>query len=94
MDIRWTDKAAGDVTRLHDFLAFHNPAVAARNVQALIAAPERLIAFPRIGESLAQYDHREVRRLLIGDYEVRYEIAGDSIYILRIWHSREQRQDD
>nr|WP_246374149.1 type II toxin-antitoxin system RelE/ParE family toxin [Gluconacetobacter tumulicola] len=31
---------------------------------------------------------------MIGDYEVRYEIAGDSIYILRIWHSREQRQDD
>ncbi|WP_338030226.1 hypothetical protein [Gluconacetobacter tumulicola] len=25
---------------------------------------------------------------------MRYEIAGDSIYILRIWHSREQRQDD
>lgn len=94
MNIHWTEKAAGDVTRLHGFLAPYNPVVATRNVQALVAAPERLMAFPRIGESLTQYDPREVRRLLIGDYEMRYEIAGDSIYILRIWHNREQRQDD
>ncbi len=37
------------------------------------------------------YSSREVRSLIIGDYEVRYEIAGNELLILRIWHAREDR---
>ena len=44
---------------------------------------------PRIGERLAQFEPREVRRVLIGDYEVRYEIGESRIYVLRLWQSRE-----
>ena len=34
---------------------------------------------------------REVRRILVGHYEMRYEIRGSEIYILRLWHRREDR---
>jgi len=34
---------------------------------------------------------REVRRLIVGDYEVRYEIAYDVVNILRIHHALEDR---
>lgn len=35
---------------------------------------------------------REVRYILVGDYEIRYEIsANDDIWILGLWHTREFR---
>jgi len=37
---------------------------------------------------------REVRRIIVGDYELRYEIADATIFILRLWHSRENRSLD
>nr|WP_310633606.1 type II toxin-antitoxin system RelE/ParE family toxin [Paraburkholderia sp.] len=32
-----------------------------------------------------------MRRLLVGHYEMRYEIQQSTIYILRLWHTREDR---
>lgn len=80
-----------DLARLYDFLAPVNQAVAARLVQQLTQAPNKLLANPRIGEKLDEFLPREVRRLLIGTYEIRYEIGNNTIYLLRIWHTREAR---
>ena len=60
-------------------------------VQSLAAAPSGLPVKPRIGERLEEFDPREVRRILVGNYELRYEIQDQVIYILRIWHTREAR---
>lgn len=46
---------------------------------------------PRLGERVERYLPREVRRLIIGRYEMRYEIAGTLIRIVRLWHAREDR---
>ena len=40
---------------------------------------------------LEEFDPREVRRILVGDYELRYEIQTSTIYVLRLWHAREDR---
>jgi len=32
-----------------------------------------------------------VRRLVIGNYEIRYELAGRDVFLLRIFHAREDR---
>ena len=91
MELKWTAKARSDVLRLHAFIELVNPRAAAGVVQALIAAPERLLEYPRLGERLEQFDPREVRRIFVGDYELRYEVATPTIYVLRVWHGREQR---
>lgn len=91
MQIKWTGKAFSDLTRLHEFLAPVDKLAAARTVQALTKAPSTLLTNPRIGEQLFQFDPHEVRRILVGRYEMRYEIQGETIYILRIWHTREDR---
>ena len=46
---------------------------------------------PRLGERLERYNPREVRRILVGHYEMRYEIQGSTIYVTRLWHTREDR---
>jgi len=65
---------------------------AARVVQQLARAPDRLLEYPRIGEKLAAYEPREVRCILVGSYELRYEIADATIFVLRISRSREDRR--
>ena len=91
MKLKWTSKGLSDLVRLHDFLAPVNPAAAARVVQSLTAAPSGLRVNPRIGERLEEFDSREVRRIIVGNHEMRYEIQDEIIYILRIWHTREDR---
>lgn len=91
MRLQWTSKALADLDRLHKFFANDNPKAAAKLVQALVAAPNELLVHPRIGEQVDQYRPREVRRLLVGLYELRYEIAEQTIFVLRIWHTREDR---
>ena len=91
MELKWTSRGLSDLARLHDFLVPVSKPAAARTVQTLAAAPAALMANPRIGEKLDEFDPREVRRILVGRYEIRYEIQESTIYVLRLWHTREDR---
>ena len=91
MNLKWTEKAVSDLGRLYDFLAPVNRPAALRAVQALSAVPIRLLENPRVGERLEEFEPREVRRILVGKYEMRYELKGSTVLILRLWHSREDR---
>ena len=94
MELKWTHKALADLARLYKLLASVDKRTAARTVQALSAAPTNLPANPRLGERIKEFDPREVRRILVGHYEMRYEIQQQIIYILRLWHTRENRGRD
>lgn len=91
MVLKWTSKALSDLAHLYEFLAPVNSSAAARTVQALTAAPSGLLANPRIGERIDEFGPREVRRILVGHYELRYGIRDAVIYVLRLWHTREDR---
>lgn len=91
MELKWTSKAISDLTRLYEFLAAVNQPAAARTVQQLTAALSMLLSNPRIGERLEEFDPRDVRRIQIGHYEMRYEIADSTVYLLRLWHTRDDR---
>ena len=91
MELKWTSKALSDLVRLYNFLVPVNSQAAARIVQSLVNAPARLKQHPRIGEKLGEFEPREVRRILVKHYEIRYEIQESNIYVLRIWHTREDR---
>jgi hypothetical protein len=52
---------------------------------------EPLLDQPRIGQKLGQFEAREVRRILLGKYAMRYEVRASSTFILRVWHTREDR---
>ncbi|PYC21673.1 type II toxin-antitoxin system RelE/ParE family toxin [Pseudomonas mosselii] len=91
MDLKWTSKALSDIARLYEFLAAVNKPAAVRTVQQLTGAASMLLANPRIGERLEEFEPRDVRRLQIGHYEMRYEIADSTLFLLRLWHTREDR---
>ena len=60
-------------------------------MQALTKAPTALLTNPCVGEQLSEFEPREVRRFVIGRYEMRYEIQASTLYVLRLWHTREDR---
>lgn len=79
MELKWTSKALSDLARLYEFLAPVNQPAAARVVQLLTNASTTLLTNPRIGEQLFEFEPREIRRILVGNYEVRYEIQESTI---------------
>ncbi len=91
MRIKWTKSAVADLDRLYAFLAKVDGDAAANSIQAFVMAPERLVGFPRLGASIEGFEARDVRKIIVGRYEMRYEVAVNQIIILRIWHGREQR---
>lgn len=91
MALRWTASARADLVRLHEFLEPINPRAAARTVRQLVAGAKRIPRLPRLGQRLHEFAPREVRRILIGDYEFRYELTPRDLFVLRIFHTREDR---
>ena len=91
MQVHWSDAALLDIGRLRDFMAIVNPRAAANVVRSLTTAPEKLMQHPRLGQRLEGFEEREVRRIFVGDYEMRYEIIEDTLLIARLWHEREDR---
>lgn len=91
MKLKWTGKAVADLGRLYEFLVPVNQKAAAQTVKVLTQAPENLLKNPHIGQKLEEFEPREIRRILVGHYEMRYEIQGSTIFVLRLWHTREDR---
>jgi plasmid stabilization system protein ParE len=68
-----------------------NPAAAVRSVRAVVARVRRIPAQPRLGDRVRGFEPREVRRVLVQKHEIRHEVAGTDIIVLRIFHTREDR---
>ena len=76
---------------MYEFLAPVNKSAATNTVHGLTRTPTILLTNPRVGEQLFQFEPRDVRRIRVGEYDVRYEIQDSVIYVLRLWHTREDR---
>jgi plasmid stabilization system protein ParE len=91
MKLAWTSKAASDLGRVYEFLAAVNPPAAASIVQGLTRAVTQLASHPQLGLRLEAFKPRDIRQLMVGQYELRYEVSEQTVMVLRIWHCREAR---
>ena len=90
MKLIFSRAAVYDLVRLREFIAQHSPEAAQRVAQRLRGAIERLADMPQIGRPVENLPG-EIRELIFGKYVVRYEVRQQSLYILRIWHGKEDR---
>jgi len=94
MKIRFSPESIDDLHRVVEFVEVKNPFAARRIAIDLQEGVERLKQFPKIGlPVLKASDPEQIRDLYIGDYTVRYLVAGELIYILRIWHNKENEKN-
>jgi len=75
--------------RLREFVALKNPRAARRVSQRLLQSIRHLVDQPALGVEVEELPG--VRELVSGDYIVSYTVKDSNLYILRIWHGKEDR---
>lgn len=92
--IVWLPEAIEDAKRLLDFLADKSSEAMARAAQVIQKGANTLTDFPELGRPMN--DSTQRRELLIpfgaGSYVLRYIVNGETVVIIRVWHSREYRE--
>lgn len=88
MRICWTPEARQDRAEIWDYIFERNPSAAAR-IDGLIGdAVNQLVDFPMLGH---EGDIVGTRELTPHDsYRLVYEVAGDTVWILTIIHTKRQ----
>ncbi|MFZ0241169.1 MAG: type II toxin-antitoxin system RelE/ParE family toxin [Desulfobacterales bacterium] len=90
MKLVFSRAAVNDLARLREFIARQYPDAAQRIAQRLRGAIQGLVSTPQIGRPVADLSG-EVRELIFGKYVIRYKIKQPQLFILRIWHGKEER---
>jgi len=93
MIVRWTHKAQKDFARIYAFALQYNRRRANRVADRLTSATDSLIFTPYMGTHLEPFEPEQVRKLVIDDYEIHYQIdePKNTIFIVDLWHTREDR---
>ena len=89
MRIRFSPESVDDLKRLHDFLTQHDTDAARTVALNLKSAINRFAAMPHLGHPLE--DLENVREFVFGRYVLRYMVKDEVVFVLRVWHSREER---
>lgn len=77
MRIIWSDRALERVEEIAAYIEQDDPAAAARWVEELFTAVDRLGDFPEIGKPGRDVVTPGIRELVIGDFRVFYEVGVD-----------------
>ncbi|MEI8633787.1 type II toxin-antitoxin system RelE/ParE family toxin [Vibrio sp. PP-XX7] len=94
MNIEYSPESINDLKRIHHFIIEKSPFAARRLAIDLQEGVEKLKSFPQIGlPVLGAPDPESIRDLYIGNYTVRYLVSDESIYILRVWHNKENEKN-
>ena len=94
LDLRWLAEAKKDVARLRRFLRKESDFVISQVSMSIVNAAERLIEHPYIGVEMSDKSGRRelITRLGRSGYVIRYRVEKGTVVIIRVWHTREQRQ--
>lgn len=92
-NIKWLPEALHDIERLHSFLYDKNPDAAARVAKTILSAANLLQVNPHIGRPMPdETGRREIFATYgAGAYVLRYKLVDTTPIIIRVWHSRENR---
>ncbi|GFM36449.1 type II toxin-antitoxin system RelE/ParE family toxin [Desulfovibrio psychrotolerans] len=89
MQIRFSPESVEDLKRLYEFVAEHDIDAARTIALNLKSAINRFAGFSHIGHPLE--DLEGVREFVFGRYAIRYLAKGEVVYVLRVWHGKEER---
>jgi plasmid stabilization system protein ParE len=93
MNVKYSPESIGDLQRVVEFLENKNPFAARRIAIDLQEGVQKLKQFSQIGlPVLKATDPEKIRDLYVGQCTVRYLITDELIYILRIWHGKENEK--
>ena len=84
MRLRWTRRAAADLSRIAARIAADNRLAATEFSLAVRARAERLKQFALLGRPGALDDTREL--IVYRNYILTYRLREDEVQVLQLWH--------
>ena len=94
IEVRYSPESLADLQQVVEFVEAKNPYAARRIAIDLQEGVSKLKQFPQIGLPVIKApDPKTIRDLYVSDYTVRYLITDESIYILRVWHNKENEKN-
>jgi len=85
MQLRWTVSAADDLEDIAEYLFEESPQNPAQLIRKIYEAPSSLKNYPNLGR-LGKKDGTRELVLAPLPYIVIYQVAGDTVFVLRILH--------
>lgn len=95
-EVKWLPEALAEIERLHAFLHEKNPDAASRAAKTILNGAALLMTTPEIGRPMPDETGRRELFLPFGSgaYVLRYKLEnGSKVIIIRVWHSRENREE-
>jgi plasmid stabilization system protein ParE len=86
----WRASARADLVRLVAHVADENPIAARRVAREIVLAADSLMLFPQRGRRGVVPATREL--VAVWPYILVYEVDGDTVSILRVWHGAQSRE--
>lgn len=87
-EVRWTPQARADLRAIRSFLARESPRYAEVLEDQLLAATQRLEAFPRSGRAVPEVGDEAMRELLYRGYRIVYVVVDEErVDVLTVFHS-------
>ena len=90
--VLWSDPALDRVAEFFDFISEDNPAAARRVIGDLFDRVEALAEHPLLGRRLSEAVDPSLRKLVVGDYIVVYEVneIRETVWVLAARHHRQR----
>ncbi|MBS0385226.1 MAG: type II toxin-antitoxin system RelE/ParE family toxin [Proteobacteria bacterium] len=89
--LTWDDRALDDLDSIGAYIAADNPHAAVRVVEYIRRAARSLETSPELGKPTSRPGIREFV-LTRHPYVLAYEVIGDAVRILAIFHHRQNRR--
>ena len=87
MTIVWTRRAVADVQAITQFIARDSPHAAQLVAERIVAAVERLAAFPQSGRIVPEIADPVMREVIHGSYRIVYRLIREEVHILTVHHA-------
>src|SRR5687767_5339075 len=82
----WSPRSVRALEEIVAYIAVDSPTYAADVARRVVAAVERLNAFPRMGRVVPELDQDDLRELIVHRYRIVYRVTPDAITVAAIVH--------
>jgi len=81
----WSPQALLDLEGIRTYIALDSPRYADLTVRRVVAAVERLKAFPESGRVVPERDTPDIREVIVGRYRVVYRRRAGAVEIVTVF---------
>ena len=85
--IRWSPQALLDLESIRDYIARDSPLYAELVIRRLVAAVERLEAFPQSGRIVPERNAEDIREIIVKPYRIVYRLRPELVEIVTVFRA-------